>query len=180
LPPLPSEQRYLITSIKFDTNNIYNSKIDIKNGNRDIRIIKQEDGSVFLYDDFIYIAKNLFATRELLIDSFKPEIIPAYELAVLPPSDFEKMLAVKKAVENILQYRNLYSEIFIKDPINYPNALSEKWYFPTGVPKELPTGEPFVDAPFCQGALSTSNRWIWANEDDSEPFLYEFNNFTAF
>jgi hypothetical protein len=180
LPPPSYKQRYLITSIKFDTNNIYNSEISIRKGNRDIRIVKQEDGSVLLFDDFTPVAKNLFASVDLLIDSFKPEIIPTCVLEALPLTDIEKLFAVKNAVAKILQYRNLYSEIFIKDPINYPNALSEKWYFPNGVPKELPFGEPFVDAPFCLGALSTSNRWIWANEDDREAFLYEFNNFTAF
>jgi len=179
LPPPPYKQRYLITLIKFNTNNIYNSEISIRKGNRDIRVQKQEDGSIIFFDNFTRIAKNLFASNDLLIDSFKPEIIPTHALAT-PLTNFEKLLAVKKVVAKILQYRNLYSEIFIKDPINYPNALSEKWYFPTGVPKQLPFGEPFVDAPFCLGALSASNRWIWANEDDRDAFLYEFNHFTAF
>jgi hypothetical protein len=181
LPPSPHEQRFLITSIDLKTQNIYDSEIKIEK--TDIPIThwgRPEDD-----DEFVRAAKNLYVSKNLLLKKFeehKSELVFDF-LSNAPEDDFDKQKIVASATMNVLKYQNLYSEVYIKDPINYPNAISETWYFPNGIPKELPTGELFFPMPreFRKFLVPFDAHWIWANEDNRETFFDEFHDtFSAF
>jgi len=181
LPPSPHEQRFLITSINLKTQNIYDSEIKIEK--TDIPILP--GGSPEDDDEFACAAENLYVSKNLLFKKFeehKSELVFDF-LSNDPKDDFDGHNIVASAIMNVLKYQNLYSKVYIKDPINFPNAISETWYFPNGIPKELPTGELFLPMPieFRKFSVPFDAYWIWANEDNRRTFFDEFHNtFSAF
>jgi len=185
LPPPPHEQLYLITSIKFDESNVYNSEIEVKK--TDIKVDRLSNDFVDPGDEFVGIAKNLYVPKELLAKNFKLRMFPEITLANEEYMSGSKRMpavidALSSVIESVLEYQNKLRDVYIKDPINYPNAFPETWYFPTGIPKGLPIGEPYAFSSNARlfGAAPCGAHWIWMNENDRKRFQDVFYVCTAF